>query len=71
MWRNSVERQREAVELAKRQESDASIKAKAALDAMLKTGAEVELPRGKDRTPLRSRDISNVGGSHGSSARQR
>ena len=47
VWRNSVERQREAVELAKRQESDASIKAKAALDAMLKTGAQVELPGGK------------------------
>lgn len=47
VWRQSVERQREAVELAKQQVSDASIKEKAALDAMIKTGVRVKLPGGK------------------------
>jgi hypothetical protein len=47
VWRNSVERQREAVELAKKQMSDAFTKRKATLDAMLKTGVSVKLPDGK------------------------
>jgi hypothetical protein len=47
VWRNSVERQREAIELAKKHVSDASTKSKAALDAMLETSFSVKLPDGK------------------------
>jgi hypothetical protein len=47
VWKNAMQRQREAVELAKEQVSDASTKMKAAFDAMLKTGLSVKLPDGK------------------------
>jgi hypothetical protein len=47
LWKNSVERQREAVEQAKKQVSDASTKCNAAWDTMLKTSVSVKSPDGK------------------------
>jgi len=46
-WKNSVERQREAVERAKKQVSDASRKAKEATEALTKTAVQIKLPDGK------------------------
>jgi hypothetical protein len=46
-WKQSVERQREAVELASKQVSDASRKGKEAAEALNKTAVQVKLPDGK------------------------
>ena len=46
-WKQSVELQREAVELASKQTSDASMKGKEAAEALSKTAVEVKLPDGK------------------------
>jgi hypothetical protein len=46
-WKQSVERQREAVELASKQMSDASRRGKEAAEAWSKTAVRVKLPDGK------------------------